>query len=110
MTAIIWPARSAVQPVGRTKLHIGGCRDATGTLMISKVRIRRRRRSLGPHGSPWSHNIYTDATNRGHDHPHAIHVLARAWIRVIHRCWLDGVPYDPAKHGTATKINQPVAA
>ena len=31
MTAIIWPARSAVQPVGRTKLHIGGRRDATGT-------------------------------------------------------------------------------
>jgi transposase len=62
------------------------------------------------HGSPWAHNVYTDAINRGHDHPHAIRVLARAWIRVIHRCWLDGVPYDPAKHGNATKINQPVAA
>jgi hypothetical protein len=36
MTAIIWPARSAVQPVGRTKLHIGGRRDATGTLVIAK--------------------------------------------------------------------------
>jgi hypothetical protein len=36
MTAIIWPARSAVQPAGRTKLHIGGRRDATGTLVMAK--------------------------------------------------------------------------
>ena len=39
------------------------------------------------------------------DHPHAVRVLARAWnSRVIYRCWLDGVPYDPAKHGAAAAL------
>lgn len=56
------------------------------------------------HASPWAEHIYQQAIARGHDHPHAIRVLARAWIRVIYRCWLDGVPYDPERHGNASKI------
>ena len=32
---------------------------------------------------------------------YATRILARAWIRVIYRCWLDGVPYDPATRGAA---------
>jgi transposase len=62
------------------------------------------------HTSPWAAHVYRQARNRGHDHPHAVRVLARAWIRVIYRCWLDGVPYDPAQHGNANKINQLLAA
>jgi transposase len=53
------------------------------------------------HSSPWAASIYERARKRGMDHPHAVRVLARAWIRVIYRCWLDGVPYDPAKHRAA---------
>jgi len=53
------------------------------------------------HASPWAARVYTDARARGHDHPHAIRVLARAWIRIIWRCWTDQVPYDPARHGNA---------
>jgi hypothetical protein len=34
----------------------------------------------------------------GKDHPHAVRILARAWIYVIWRCWHDGTAYDPAKH------------
>jgi transposase len=56
------------------------------------------------HASPWAAKIYTDARASGKDHPHAIRVLARAWIRVIYRCWLDGTPYDPARHGAATAL------
>ena len=56
------------------------------------------------HASPWAAKIYTDARASGKDHPHAIRVLARAWIRVIWRCWHDGVPYDPAKHGAAAAL------
>uniref|UniRef100_UPI0005B97B37 IS110 family transposase n=1 Tax=Nonomuraea candida TaxID=359159 RepID=UPI0005B97B37 len=41
------------------------------------------------HASPWAKNIYEQARASGKDHPHAIRVLARAWIRVIYRCWLD---------------------
>jgi len=36
--------------------------------------------------------------------PHAVRILARAWIRVIYRCWSDGVAYDPAKHKAAAAL------
>jgi transposase len=62
------------------------------------------------HSSPWAANIYNQARAAGKDHPHAIRVLARAWIRVIWRCWLDHTPYDPTKHGAAAALNQPIAA
>ncbi|HJW60632.1 MAG TPA: IS110 family transposase, partial [Actinomycetota bacterium] len=55
---------------------------------------------------PWAAKIYADAITRGCDHPHAIRVLARAWVRVIWRCWIDQVPYDPAKHGAARKLTE----
>jgi transposase len=55
------------------------------------------------HASPWAAKVYADALARGHDHPHAVRVLARAWIRVIWRCWIDQTPYNPAKHGAAHK-------
>jgi len=61
------------------------------------------------HASPWAAKIYNDARAAGKDHPHAVRVLARAWIRVIWRCWLDGVPYDPAKHGAAAALTQQTA-
>jgi len=56
------------------------------------------------HASPWAAKIYNGARASGKDHPHAVRILARAWIRVIWPCWLNGVPYDPAKHGTAAAI------
>jgi transposase len=59
------------------------------------------------HASPWAAKVYTDARARGLDHPHAVRVLARAWIRVIWRCWIDRAPYDPARHGNAVRLIQP---
>jgi transposase len=56
------------------------------------------------HASPWAAKIYNDARAAGKDHPHATRILARAWIRVIYRCWQDGVPYDPARHGAASRL------
>jgi transposase len=56
------------------------------------------------HASPWAAMVYRDALGRGADHPHAVRILARAWIRVIYRCWLDGVPYDPSRHGAARRL------
>ena len=56
------------------------------------------------HASPWAASIYNDARAAGKDHPHATRILARAWIRVIWRCWTDGVPYDPARHGAAAAL------
>ena len=47
---------------------------------------------------PWAADIYQRAVARGCRHPHAIRILARAWIRVIWRCWQDGQAFDPARH------------
>lgn len=60
--------------------------------------------------SPWAQTIYQRALDRGHDHPHAVRILARAWIRVIYRAWIDRIPYDPARHGAILRAEQPSAA
>lgn len=60
--------------------------------------------------SPWAADIYGRARTRGHDHPHAMGVLARAWVYVIWRCWQDGVAYDPARHGGAQRLCGPSSA
>jgi transposase len=56
------------------------------------------------HESAWAAQVYTHARARGLDHPHAVRVLARAWIRVIWRCWIDRTPYDPGRHGNAVRL------
>ena len=58
----------------------------------------------GRHASPWAARVHAEARARGHDHPHAVRVLARAWIRVIWRCWIDQFPYDPGRHGNARRL------
>ena len=47
---------------------------------------------------PWAAAIYAAATGRGCRHPHAIRILARAWLRIIWRCWQDHTAFDPALH------------
>jgi transposase len=54
--------------------------------------------------SPWAAKLYDDAIKRGHDHPHAVRILARAWLFVIWHCWQDGVAYDPARHKALQRI------
>ena len=56
------------------------------------------------HANPWAADLYQRARDRGHDHPHAVRILARAWLHIIWRCWQDGVPYDPAKHHALQRI------
>jgi transposase len=58
------------------------------------------------HASPWAAGIYNRARASGKDHPHAIRVLARAWTRVIYRCWINSTPYDPTSHGAAQRLTQ----
>ncbi len=56
------------------------------------------------HTNPWARSVYLDARGRGLEHPHAIRVLGRAWLRVLWRCWQDGVAYDPTKHGNLRRL------
>ena len=48
--------------------------------------------------NPWAQDVYARARARGHKHAHAVRVLARAWLRIIWRCWTDHTTYDPARH------------
>lgn len=56
------------------------------------------------HWHPWAEDVYRRARERGADHPHAIRILGRAWTRVLWRCWVDQVPYDPARHGNFNRL------
>jgi transposase len=65
------------------------------------------------HANPWAADLYRRARARGHDHPHAVRVLARAWVDIIWACWTTNTPYDPAKHRALQRIlnqDQPTAA
>jgi transposase len=53
------------------------------------------------HAHPWAASVYRSARARGCDHPHAVRILARAWVRVLWRCWQHHAPYDITKHGRA---------
>ena len=57
------------------------------------------------HHHPWAGSVYRRARARGCDHPHAIRILGRAWLRVIWRMWQDRVPYDPALHRGLQQLN-----
>lgn len=56
------------------------------------------------HSNEWARGVYRRARSRGKDHPHAVRILARAWVRVLWRCWVDGVEYDPEKHLSARAL------
>lgn len=62
------------------------------------------------HVNPWAAHLYQQARDRGHRHPHAVRILARAWLHVIWRCWQDHQPYDPTQHRALQKLlHQPHA-
>lgn len=60
------------------------------------------------HASPWAERIYRDARARGCRHPHAVRILARAWLRVIWACWHTNTPYDPARRRGRDRHRQPI--
>jgi transposase len=58
---------------------------------------------LSRHGNAWAATVYHRARARGCDHPHAIRILARAWVRIMWRAWTNRILYDPnLHHGAAT--------
>ena len=93
-------AQAGVAPV----TYASGKRLGVGFRWAANRRLRRAITSWADnsrHDSDWARDVYRRARLRGKDHPHAVRILARAWLRVLWRCWLDGVPYDPDKHRAA---------
>jgi transposase len=58
------------------------------------------------HANPWAAQLYANARARGHDHPHAVRILGRAWLDVIWKCWTTNTPYDPRRHGAIQHLQQ----
>jgi transposase len=56
--------------------------------------------------NPWAQDLYQRARTRGHDHPHAVRILARAWLDIIWHCWHDNAPYDPQRHRALQRLLQ----
>lgn len=59
------------------------------------------------HASQWAADVYKQARARGCDHPHAIRILARAWIRIIWRAWVNRQIYSQEKHNAAHILSSP---
>ena len=59
--------------------------------------------------NPWAADLYRRAIARGHHHPHAVRILARAWLYVIWHCWQNRTPYEPARHRALQALLQPAA-
>jgi hypothetical protein len=55
-------------------------------------------------GSPWAAHIYETARARGCRHPHAIRILARAWVRILWKVWTTRTPYDICYHTSAQAL------
>ena len=62
--------------------------------------------------NPWAADLYDRARARGHDHSHAVRILARAWLHVIWHCWQDRAAYNPETHRALQRVlaTQPEAA
>ncbi len=96
-------AQAGVAPV----TYASGKRRGVGFRWAANKRLRRALTTFADnsrHASPWARSVYLKARGRGCDHPHAIRILARAWVRVLWRCWHDGVPYEEATHGGALTL------
>lgn len=56
------------------------------------------------HANPWAADLYNRARARGHDHPHAVRILARAWLHIIWHCWQDHAAYNPDNHRALQRV------
>lgn len=93
-------AEAGVSPV----THQSGKHRSVGFRYACNKRLRQAITTWADnsrHESAWAASVYKNARARGCDHPHAVRILARAWLRVLWQCWKDRKPYDPQQHGRA---------
>ena len=56
--------------------------------------------------SPWAAAAFREARDqRGQQYHRALRGLSARWMRILWRCWIDEIPYDPAKHTSAVALN-----
>jgi len=47
--------------------------------------------------TPWAQDRYLALREGGKSHAHALRVLGRSWLRIIHACWKSRTLYDPGR-------------
>lgn len=102
-TAEQFTAEGGVAPV----THASGKHHAVVFRWACNKRLRRALTTFADnsrHASPWAALVYQRARARGCRHPHAIRILARAWARVLWRCWQDRALYDVTHHRAAQAV------
>src|SRR5499426_1792967 len=61
--------------------------------------------------SEWARAYYQQQRSKGNTHHEAVRALAFKWIRILFRCWQDGVAYDENRYlATLVKRGSPVGA
>jgi len=59
----------------------------------------------------WARVFYQQKRHEGLDHHAAVRALAFKWIRIVYRCWQDGVPYDNTRYVESLRRHgSPIAA
>lgn len=48
--------------------------------------------------SYWAKLFYAKQRAKGARHQAALRALAFKWIRILHRCWVERVPYDETRY------------
>jgi transposase len=97
VTADQLAAETGMAPVTRAsgKVHTVGfrhCANRPARKALSHFADNSR------HDNPWAADLYQRARHRGKRHPQAVRILGRGWLRIMHACFRDHIPYDPAVH------------
>jgi len=60
--------------------------------------------------SVWARSYYQQLRRQGKEHHAAVRALAFKWIRIVFRCWKDGVAYDESRYlATLARRGSPLA-
>ena len=97
----------AAEAGGAPVTHASGKHRGVAFRWACNKRLRRALTTWADnsrHASAWAAAVYARARARGCDHPHAIRILARAWVRVLWRCWQDHRPYVVTEHRAAQPL------
>lgn len=87
--------------------HASGQHHAVVFRWACNKRLRRALTTFADnsrHASRWASSVYQRARARGCRHQHAVRILARAWARILWRCWHDRAPYDVSRHRAAVAL------
>jgi transposase len=102
-TAEHFAAESGLAPV----THASGKHHAVVFHWACNKRLRQALTTFADnsrHASRWAALVYQRARARGCRHQHAIRILARAWARILWRCWQDRALYDVSRHRAAQAL------